>query len=129
MQYDNRYNGALFATRDPATLAGPFQIEDPEAKLRAVCLINGAGEGRHDLAIYAERKDGKGLKKKPVARGWIQRYRSNNEHAPVAKGYVANASKRVQLAIWRITLADGRECYQIKPDRMSDDTPTHVPEL
>lgn len=129
MEYDNRYNGALFATRVEDTLAGPFQIEDPNAKLRVVCTLNGAGEGRHALAVYAERADSKGLKKKPVATGWIKRFRSNNDAAPVAKGHLGNQSKRVQLAVWKITTPDGVECYQLKPDRMSDDTPTTIPEL
>lgn len=129
MEYDNSYNGALFATRAEDTLAGPFQIEDPDAKLRVVCTLNGAGDGRHSLAVYAERADGKGLKKNPVARGWIKRFRSNNNDAPVAKGHLANASKTVNLAVWKITTPDGVECYQLKPDRMSDDTPTTVPAL
>lgn len=129
MEYDNRYNGALFATRDPSTLAGPFQIEDPDAKLRVVCTLNGAGDGRHDVAVYAERADGKGLKKKPVARGWIKRFNSSNESAPVAKGHLANSAKRVQLAVWKITTPDGTPCYQIKPDRLADETPTDIPEL
>ncbi len=128
MSYDNAFNGALFATRDTDTLAGPFQLTTDGERLRVVCKLNGAGDGRHALAVYAERKDGKGLKAKPVATGWMKRFDSRNESAPVAKGHLANSSKRVNLAIWRIQLDDGRHCYQIKPDKMEADIP-ELPEL
>lgn len=129
MSYDNRYNGALFTTREPSVLAGPFQLEDESARLRVVCTLNGAGEGRHDLAVFAERADGKGLKKKPVARGWIQRFNSNNAEAPVAKGHLGNSSKRIQIAVWKITAGDDTPCYQIKPDRLRAEAPADLPEL
>lgn len=126
-QYDNSYNGALFATRDPETLAGPFQLSNVDAKrLRTVCTLK--DDGKHHLAVYAERADGKGLKAKPVATGFIKRYRSRNEKSPVAKGVLRGKERTVPLAIWHVTAGDGTPCYQIKPDRLSSET-TELPEL
>lgn len=127
--YDNRYNGALFATRDPSTLAGPFVLDDEHdgPALRVVCTLGDRAE--HTIAVYAERADGKGLKKKPVAAGTIRRFNSRNESAPVAKGHLANRDKRVNIVLWRVVGRDGVPCYQIKPDRLTDETPTELPEI
>lgn len=130
MEYDNRYNGALFATRDPSTLAGPFTLSDEpdEPRLRVVCNLAEAG-GSHTIAVYAERADGKGLKKKPLARGTVRRNSSRNEAAPIARGYLANRDRRVPIVLWHVTGHDGVPCYQIKPDRISNETPTDLPSL
>lgn len=125
MTYDNRYNGALFPTRDPATLAGPFTLDDESRPLRVVCQLSDAG-GVHMLAVHAERKDGKGLKKKPVAKGTIRR---NTGRGPIARGRLSNGQRSVDIVLWHKRLGDGRTCYQIKPDTVTDHTPDEVPAL
>ena len=126
MSYDNAYNGALFATNDSNTLAGPFQLPNVETRLRAVAHL---GEGRHRLAIHAMRKDGKGLKQQPVVAGWIARANGSNPDGPVARGSLERSGKRVSLVVWKITTSDGTACYQIKPDRLNEATPSELPEL
>lgn len=127
MAYDNRYNGALFATRDPKVLAGPFFLDNDQQPLRMVCQLTEEG-GVHTIAVHAERADGKGLKKKPVARGNIRRNRSSNEDAPVARGRLTNGQKTVDLVLW-LKESHGSSYYQVKPDTLTDGTPDQVPAL
>lgn len=127
MEYDNRYNGVLAPNRaDSSDLIGPICLEDT-GRDDLVALVVFEDSGKHTLSVHERRKDRKGLKRKPIATGYIKRVKSTKGNAPVARGTIISDTARQPIVIWSIETAAGRRC-QVKPDGLAADS-ADVPDI